>query len=91
MKYKHMRDEKQFETSNLPLASALLISVSGMTINGISFSPGIDGRRLIVLQYPLTQEAAVQRTAENFYKRCLTVHLYNYNRALNSLRDRLKT
>ena len=89
-KHESVSDEKQFETSNLPLASALIISVPGITVDSISSAPGIDGRRIIVLRYPEDQESAVQHVAEDFYDRRITVPLYRYNRALNSLRDRLK-
>lgn len=84
-----MGDEKCFETSNLPIAAALLISVPGMALAEISSMPGIDGRRIIALQYPADQEATVQRIAEDFYQRRLIIPLYAYNKALNALRDRL--
>ena len=83
-------DERKFETSNLPLASALIISVPRIAVDSISSTHGVDGRRVIVLRYPKDQEAAVQSVAEDFYDRRLTVNLYRFNRALNSLRDRLK-
>ncbi len=89
MKRERVRDEKRFETSNLPLASSLLVSVPGIALADISSAPGIDGRRVIILQYPENQEAIVQRVIEDFYRRCLHVQLYPYNQALNRLRDRL--
>ncbi len=82
-------DTKNFETTSIHLAAALLISVPGATLAHITPVPSIDGKRVLAIRYPLDQAEAIQKTAEDFHARRLLVPLYLFNRALNLLRDRL--
>lgn len=82
-------DRQPFETVSLHLASAVLVQVPNAAFIRVSSAPSIDGKRLIVLDYPTDQAATVQRVVEQFHSRQLVVALYPYNRALNALRDRL--
>ncbi len=88
LKEEPMRD-LQFETTSLPLAAALLVQIPSATLIEIASRPSIDGKRLIVVGHPAIQARAVQSVVEQFHLRRLTVPLYLYNRALNTLRDRL--
>ncbi len=90
MKRDRLNDEKCFETSSLPLAAALLVSVPSIVVDHISAKIGIDGRKTIVLRYSIDSESSVQEVLKDFHARSLNVSLYQYNRALNLLRDQLK-
>ena len=87
MRNEHISDEKSFESSNLPLAAALLVSVPEIMFDEISSVPGVDGRRVIKLRYPKNREADLRHVVEDFHRRTLDVKLYLYNKVLNSLRD----
>lgn len=89
MKEDQMTDLEQFETTSIHLAAAVLTSIPTSHLASITPNPTIDGKRLIVIQYPLSQQGKVKRLAEDFHARRLTVPLYAFNRALNLLRDRL--
>ncbi|MBI3292103.1 MAG: hypothetical protein HYZ73_04755 [Elusimicrobia bacterium] len=85
-----VREERgDFQTVNLPLASALLAEIPGSALGRITPSPCVDGKRLIVIQYPPEREADVQRLVDLFHQRRLTVNLFSYNKAANLLRDLL--
>ena len=80
---------QQFETTSIHLAAAVLTSVSNSRLARITPDPVIDGKRVISIQYPASQQGTVQKLIEDFHARRLTVPLYSFNRALNLLRDRL--
>lgn len=84
-----MRDER-FETTSLPLAASLLSQIIGATLLEISPDSSVDGKRLLIVGYPLDQAKAIRDVVERFHSRRLVVSLYVYNRVLNMLRDRLK-
>lgn len=82
-------DLKAFETTSLHLAAALLVEIPGSLLSQIAPTPSVDGKRLITLQYPTPREADVQDLISRFLRHQLVVNLYEYNRALNRLRDSL--
>ena len=84
-----MTGQREFETTSIHLSAAFLIHIPGATLCRITPEPSIDGKRLIAIRYPLSQQDAVQQLIEDFHARRLTVPLYSFNRALNLLRDRL--
>ena len=84
-----MTDVRDFETTSIHLAAALLTVIPDAQLSHIAPDPSIDGKRLIAVRCPVNQQTSVQRLAEDFYARRLTVPLYAFNRALNLLRDRL--
>lgn len=84
-----MGKQERFETTNLPLAASLLAIVPDSSLIGISPSPSVDGKRVLMITYPADQELAVKQIVEEFSQRRLVVSLYFYNRALNLLRDQL--
>ncbi len=85
-----MTDQRRFETTSLPLAASLLSQITGATLLEVSPDPSVDGKRLLIVAYPPEQTQAVQNVVTKFHGRQLVVPLYIYNRALNTLRDRLK-
>ncbi len=84
-----MSDLHQFKTTSIHLAAAILAQVPDTTLVQVSSTPSIDGKRLIIVGYPSGQTKAVDSIVKQFHSRRLTVHLYNFNRVLNLVRDRL--
>jgi len=80
---------REFQTTSIHLAAALLVHVPGARISHITSETPIDGKCSIVLEYPADQVHAVRNVVEAFHQRRLTVALYPFNRTLNLLRDRL--
>ena len=89
-KPRELVEPKRFETTNLCLGAALLAEIPGCSLVQISPTPSVDGKRLLTLAYPPTQESNVRQVVEAFLQRRLAVDLYVYNRCLNLLRDRLR-
>jgi hypothetical protein len=83
-------DVERFETTSLTLASALLSQIPGAAVLSIAPEPSIDGKRLIVINYPSDEAQKALNLVRQFHARTLSVPLYPYNRVLNALRDRLK-
>ncbi len=84
-----MKSRRLFQSTSIHLSAAILVQIPGTTLAKVSDTPSIDGKRLIVLDYPADQAEALHRVVEQFHDRCLTLAIYPYNRALNMLRDRL--
>ena len=80
----------EFQTTSLHLAAASLLHVPNSTLARITPTPDIDGKRVIVITYPLKQADTLHKVVEDFHARRLLVPLYHFNRTLNLLRDRLK-
>lgn len=84
------RETHDLPTTNINLAACLLSLVPGSALAGIDPSPSVDGRRLIHVRYPTSQEASVRRLLAQFQDRTLVVPLYVFNRHVNLLRDLLR-
>ena len=84
-----MTDEREFQTTNINLAAALLTRLSSGRLVRIDVWPSVDGKRLIHLRFPATQENTAHQIIESFLQRDLSLNLYGFNRNLNLLRDYL--
>lgn len=84
-----MTDMRDFETTSIHLAAAVLTHIPQADLRRISSDRPVDGKRLIVIAVPAEQAEAFQTLVEDFHRRRLTVPLYRFNRILNLLRDHL--
>jgi len=84
-----MSEMREFQTTSIHLATAVLTHLPRAALLRITPDRSIDGKRAIIMQYPAEQSDAFQQILEDFQRRRLTVPLYRFNRALNLLRDHL--
>ena len=82
-------DLPQFETVNINLAAVLLSEIPGSQLLKIDPKPTVDGKRLLTVGYPASQEEVARRVITRFLNRELSVNLYAFNRWLNRIRDAL--
>ena len=77
---------KTFKTASLPLAAAILTEISGCDFQ-INSDRTIDGKAIIRLFYPDSEENNLKKIVTSYGKKELLVNLYQYNRNLNVVRN----
>lgn len=79
---------KEIRTKNIQFAAFLLSKVpsSGFCIERSL----VDPRYVVIVSFPAAFENLVNELTDQFYRCEATIHLFNFNRKLNLIRDSLK-
>lgn len=80
---------KLFKSPSLHLISAILTEIPEVVFLALEDDLFDKNKKVIVISYPNSQDFEVQNTIEKFNNRELSINLFNFNRNLNFVRDRL--
>lgn len=86
--YRSINNFEEYATSELKLAALILAEIPGC-----SFEVGEQGnsiRKVIRIKYPADYRIQIQGLENNFINKRASANVYLYNRALNTIRDRLR-
>ena len=79
-----------YETTDIKLGAVILCEIPGSFLAGVDSEKFVNSKRVVLIDYPAQYERAMKKITEDYARKLQMINVYQYNRALCTMRDALR-